>query len=255
LAGDAVRLAALVVLLVGCNAPVDRDRVVVFSAAGVGDAMEEIARDFSHGDASRVALSLAASSTLVRQIESGAPANVYVSASDEWMDWAVEHGLVLPGTRTRIAGNRLVLVAPDGSDVSLGIRPGMDLAAALEGGRLATGDPDHVPVGRYARAALVSLGAWEGVEHRIAPASTTRSALAMVEHAEAPLGIVYATDALSSERVRVVGTFPAWTHPPIVFSAAIVEGRNTDGARRFLAFLTGERARSVLAARGYEVEG
>jgi molybdate transport system substrate-binding protein len=240
--------AACALLLAGCGRK-DVDRVTVFSAAGMTDAMTEIVASFD----GRADLSLAASSTLARQIERGAPAHVYVSASGEWMDYLEDRDLLVPRTRVRVAGGRLVLVAPASSGVTLRVSGEMDLAGALGGGRLATGDPDHVPVGRYARSALETLGLWEEVEPRLARSSTTRAALALVERGEAELGIVYRTDALASSKVRIVDTFPRDSHPPIVFWAAVVQGRDTPQARRFVDHLVSSQANEILSRLGYEV--
>jgi molybdate transport system substrate-binding protein len=240
---------ACTLLLAGCGRK-DAGRVTVFSAAGMTAAITEIVASFD-GQAD---LSLAASSTLARQIERGAPAHVYVSASREWMEYLEDRDLVVSRTRVCVAGGRLVLVAPASSGVSLRLSRDMDLAGALGEGRLATGDPDHVPVGRYARSALETLGLWEDVEPRLARSSTTRAALALVERGEAELGIVYRTDALASSKVRIVDTFPLDSHAPIVFSAAIVRGRDTPQARSFMDHLVSSHAREILSRHGYEVQ-
>jgi len=219
------------------------------------DAITRIAREWEDRRGRDVVLSLAASSTLARQIERGAPADVFISASNEWMDWAAQRGIVEEDTRVAIVTNRLVLIAPRGAPVRADIGEGLDLEALLAGGRLSTGDPQHVPVGRYARSALEHLGQWEGIEDRIAPAPTTRAALAMVERGETPLGIVYATDALASDAVTVVDVFPEDTHTPIVFSAAAVAGRGNDPAvRTFIEDLIGDSARLIFAEYGYGVD-
>lgn len=241
--------AVVVVLaLAGCRAP-GEDAVTLFAAAGTTSALTEIVDGYTGGD---VQISLAASSTLARQIERGAPADVFISAIDRWMDYLDERGMLAEGSRTGLVGNRLALVAPVDGDVVARVDADLDLVSLLAGGRLSTGDPDHVPVGMYAREALESLKQWDGVEDRLAPAPTTLSALAMVERGECPLGIVYATDAHGSQKVKLVDLFPPSTHTPIVFSAAIVDGHDSPAARRLLEYLAGDEARKIFVKHGYE---
>jgi molybdate transport system substrate-binding protein len=228
----------------------ERERITVFAAAGMTTAVTEIAQQYERCD---VVVSFASSSTLARQIENGAPADVFISANETWMDYLVGRGFVAGGSRRDLVGNRLALVAPAGSDVNLDVGEGMDLVSALAGGKLATGDPDHVPVGMYAREALENLGLWEDVEDRLARSQSTRSALVLVEIGEAPLGIVYATDARASQKVRVLGLFPETSHGPIVFSAAIVSGRATAEVRRFFEHLTGAGLSQLFEKHGYQV--
>jgi molybdate transport system substrate-binding protein len=185
----------------------------------------------------------AASSALARQIEVGAPADLFVSADEEWMDSLERKGLLRRGTRRPSLGNRLVLIAPAASRARLTIAPRFPLARALGAGRLAMADPDVVPAGKYAKAALTSLGVWPSVRARLAPAENVRAALAFVERGEAPFGIVYETDARASAKVRVVGRFPAATHPPISYPiAALRRSANpeADGLRRFLGSPAGK---------------
>ncbi len=250
----ALRIMCVLVTLPACARGQDQGTVMVFAAGGTALAIERIVDLYERHKGGRVVVSFAAASTLARQIDAGAPADIIVSASDEWMDWLDDRGLVEASSRRVLAGNRLVLIASAGSGMKVSIGPRMDLSSLLEGGRLATGDPDHVPVGRYARAALENLGAWDGIEDHLARTQTTRAALVLVERGEAPLGIVYASDASSSDKVEVLGTFDASTHPPIVFSAAIVKRRGTEAVENFFGFLAGEQAKAVFEDEGFVVE-
>jgi molybdate transport system substrate-binding protein len=185
-----------------------------------------------------VRFSFAASSALARQIENGSRADVFFSADLEWMDYLQSRKLIQPATRHDVLGNQLVLIAPADSEIVLKIQPHFALAATLGKGRLATGDPDSVPVGRYAHEALANLGVWDEVSARLVRTDSVRSALAFVDRGEAALGIVYATDALIDKKVRVVDAFPAATHTPIVYPAALTMGAKADAAK-FLAYIRG----------------
>lgn len=233
----------------GPHAP---EPLLVYAAASLTDALGEVGRRFEAGGGTPVKFSFAASSTLARQIEAGADADVFASADEEWMDYLQSRQLIRPGTRRDVLGNRLVLIAPADSRIELKIGPKFALGAALGGGRLATGDPDGVPVGRYARAALTALGVWDGVADRLVRADSVRTALAFVARGDAPLGIVYATDAAIDARVRVVDTFPASAHPPIVYPFAATT-RGGAGAARFLAFMGGPEAAAIFKRYGFMV--
>jgi molybdate transport system substrate-binding protein len=226
--------------------------LLVFGAASLTDALEEIGARYTRDTGQAVRFSFAASSALARQIEAGARADVFLSADLEWMDYLESRGRVERDTRRDLLGNRLALVAPASSGASLAIAPGFPLAAALGGGRLATGDPDYVPVGRYARAALTSLGVWNDVADRLVRADNVRTALAYVARGEAPLGIVYETDAKLDPAVEVLGLFPADSHPPITYPVAVVEGAR-EGAARFVAYLSGDAATAVFRKLGFAV--
>ena len=193
----------------------------------------------------RPILSFAASSALARQIGSGAPADLFISADEPWMDDVAKRGLVRPGTRVSFLANRLVLVAPAGRPVRLTIARGFPIARALGKGRLAMADPDTVPAGKYGRAALTVLGVWPQVTDRVARAENVRAALALVERGEAPLGIVYATDAQASQAVRVVGTFPAARHPPFRYPLALLMTSRSRDAAAFRTFLLCRQGRTV----------
>ena len=224
--------------------------VTVFAAASLTEVLQELGPAFTKATGVPVRYSFAASSVLARQIESGAAADVFFPADEEWMDYLARRDLIDPATRQGVIGNRLALVAPADSDVSLRIEPHFPLLAALRGGRLATGDPDSVPVGRYARAALTSLGVWNEVAGRLVSADNVRGALAFVARGETPLGIVYETDALIDRKVRVVGLFPESSHTPIVYPVALTKGARP-GAARFVEFLRGHDARATFQRYGF----
>jgi molybdate transport system substrate-binding protein len=225
--------------------------VTVFAAASLSTTLETVGKSFTADTGIPVRFSFAASSALARQIESGSPADVFVSADQEWMDYLATRKLIRTDSRTDIVSNSLVLVAPVDSKLTLAIKPGFALAQALgRKGRLATGDPDTVPVGKYARAALLQLGVWNTVQDRLIPADNVRTALNFVALGEAPLGIVYATDARGNSKVRVVATFPADAHERITYPAAVTVSAGTE-ARRFVQYLQGAKARSVFDAAGF----
>ena len=225
--------------------------VTVFAAASLGDVMGALAASFEAATGTPVTVSAAASSALARQIEQGAPADVFVSANAEWMDRLEDEGLIAPGTRADVAGGTLVLVgAPGAAPVALA--EGSDLAARLGEGRLAMGLVDAVPAGIYGRAALEWLGLWEEVAPLVAQTDNVRAALALVALGEAPMGVVYATDAAAEPRVAILGTFPEESHPPIVYPAARVAGAADPAqADAFLAHLRGPEGRAAFAAAGF----
>src|SRR5437868_1039297 len=202
--------------------------LTVFAAASLTDVLQQIGAEYTKASGTRVKFSFAATSALPKQIESGARIDVFVSADREWMDYLQSRGLIEPATRHDLLSNRLVLVAPADSKIQLKIQPNFALAEALgPAGRLATGDPDSVPVGKYARSALTSLGVWSQVESKLVRAENVRAALVFVARGEAPLGIVYATDARAEPKVRVVDVFPASSHTPIVYPVAVVKGASS----------------------------
>jgi molybdate transport system substrate-binding protein len=225
----------------------------IFAAASTTNAISEIAALFEAQGEGRIVASFASSSILAKQIENGAPADIFVSANPRWMDYLEARGLVVPGSRRDLAGNRLVLIAPHDEAHDIEIGPELDLLDLLGRDRLAIGDPDHVPAGIYGRQALETLGLWRTVAQRLARAADVRAALVMVERGDTPLGIVYASDAAMSPRVRVVGRFPAELHPPIHYPAALVAGRDSPLAQSFFTFLGGAEARAVFARHGFTV--
>lgn len=231
-----------------------RADVTVFAAASLKTALDELAHRFETQRVGRTAASYAASSVLARQIEKGAPADIFISADLEWMDYLEARRLIRPETRVNLLLNGLVLIAPSDSKVTLVVAPGFPLAAALSGGRLAMADPDHVPAGKYGRAALEALGVWRAIAPRLARAENVRAALALVARAEAPLGIVYRSDAVAEPRVRVVGEFAPNLHPRIVYPAAIVAGSRSSRAGALLRFLRSGEARTTWERHGFRVD-
>ncbi|MEO8487137.1 MAG: molybdate ABC transporter substrate-binding protein [Betaproteobacteria bacterium] len=225
--------------------------VTVFAAASLTNALEEVGAAWKAPGRAPVRFSFAASSTLAKQIEQGAPADLFASADEQWMDYLVERRLVDASSRRDFAANRLVLIVPADKPATIDLKPGIDYANLFAGERIATGDPAHVPVGRYAEQALKSLGAWNAIAPRLVRAESVRAALAFVERGEVAAGIVYATDAAISTRVRVAGTFPPGSHPRIVYPVALVAGRATDEARALFAFLNGPEARAILRRHGF----
>lgn len=227
--------------------------LVVFSAASLTDAVDTLAADFQRANGEKVVTSYASSSTLARQIEQGAPAHVFLSASLEWMDYLDQRGELQPDSRFNLLSNELVLIAPRASTVDLTIAPGFPLVEALGDGRLAMGDPDHVPAGIYGRAALEKLGVWSAVTPHIARADSVRAALALVSRGEAPLGIVYRSDTVVDPEIRIIATFPPGSHPPIVYPAALIAENTHPSAEEWLNFLRSDAARRVFERYGFDV--
>jgi molybdate transport system substrate-binding protein len=244
-------------LLWGCSPGTDSSgdgTVTIFAAASTTNAVTEVVELFSASEKTEVVTSFAASSTLARQIDSGAPADIYLSANRKWMDYLEERGRIDPGNRLDLLGNRIVLIAPAGRFREVRTVTGeLSLTAMLGDGHLAMGDPDHVPAGIYGREILESLGIWEHVRHRVARTKDVRAALALVERGEAVLGLVYATDAAVSDGIAVVGTFPPESQPPIVYPVALTAGSDMPAAGRFLEFLGTREAREVFERHGFKV--
>jgi molybdate transport system substrate-binding protein len=234
----------------GFAADAERPVITVFAAASLTNVLQELGDGFTKETSIPVRFSFAASSALARQIENGAPADVFFSADLEWMDYLQTRNLIQRDTRHDVLGNRLVLIAPQGSTIKLKIEPHFPLAAALGKGRLATGDPESVPAGRYAREALTTLSVWMEVQDRLVRADSVRSALAFVDRGEAPLGIVYETDALIDKGVRVVDVFPASSHLPIVYPVALTVSAK-GGAARFVDYLRGPAGDLAFKAYGF----
>src|SRR5471032_668016 len=224
--------------------------VTVFAAASLTDSLKGIADAYQAKTGSKITLSFGASSTLARQIEQGAAADLFFSADTDWMDYLQKSGLIAQASRKDLLGNQLVLIAATGNALSLKIAPHFDLAGALGDGRLALADPASVPAGKYGKAALTALGVWDSVASRVAPAENVRIALQYVARGEAPLGIVYATDAKVDPIVRVVGIFPDDSHPPIIYPVALTKTASQP-ARDFLAFLEGPEARAIFVKAGF----
>jgi len=234
------------------NAASEQQQLLVFAAASLTNAMQQIGADYEKTAHVSVKLSFDASSNLAREIEADAPADVFFSADTDWMDYLQKRNLIQPASRKDLLGNTLVLIAPAHSQIKLRIAPHFPLAAALAGGRLAMGDPDSVPAGRYARGALTTLGVWTEVAPHIARAENVRAALMYVARDETPLGIVYGSDALVEKGVRVVDTFPADSHQPIVYPVALTRSAHQQAAA-FLEYLSSAKAREVFVSYGFTV--
>src|SRR5215813_613301 len=226
---------------------------LVFAAASLKNAFDEVAAQWQRETGKKAAISYAASNTLIKQIEQGAPADIFISADLDWMDYGQQKDLIKPDTRSNLLGNRLVLIAPKDANLSVDIRPGIDLAAQLKGGRLAMGNVDAVPAGKYGKAALEKLGAWDGVKDRLAQAESVRAALLLVSRGEAPLGVVYQTDAASDPGVRIVGTLPENTHPPIIYPAALTKDSTNPDAPALLGYIRSPAARAAFERQGFTI--
>jgi molybdate transport system substrate-binding protein len=244
------RLLFLAAALCALSPPVAAETITVFAAASLKEALDAAVKPFESRAGHRVAISYAASNALAKQVEAGAPASLFISADTDWIDYVESRGLAVAGSRVNLLANDLVLIAPASSATALRIAPGFDLARALGKGRLAIANPSSVPAGKYARAALSALGVWSGVEARLAPAENVRAALAFVARGEAPLGVVYRTDALAEKGVRIVDAFPPETHPPIVYPLVLLKGA-TPAARALAAHLASPGARATWQRFGF----
>jgi len=244
--------------MIATAAPVQGADVTVFAAASLGDAFADLAETWESDAGHTVTLVLASSSTLARQIDAGAPADVFVSANADWMDWLSDRGRVVQDSRFDIASNRLVLIAETAllqSDLPVTAQTGLPVLLG-EDGRLAMALPDAVPAGIYAKAALSELGLWEIVQHRLAPTDNARAALALVALGEAPLGVVYATDAMAEPRVHIAGVFPSDAHPKILYPAAVVaETDDIEASTAFVGWLYSDAAQTILASHGFLPSG
>jgi molybdate transport system substrate-binding protein len=238
----------LLLLPLGAHA----EGLTVFAAASLTDAFKDLGARWQASGHAAVTFSFAASSTLARQIEAGAPADVFASADEKWMDALAAAGKIVPASRADIVGNALVLVEPRAGLHPVELKRGVDLAALLgPAGRLAVGDPAHVPAGIYAKQALISLHAWNGVQDRLAPAASVRDALELVARGEAPAGIVYATDVRVVHELAVAGVFPADSHDPILYPVAVTTHATGAEAGEFVTFLKSAPARDVFAHYGF----
>ncbi len=247
-AGLAVALAAAL-----SPAPAQSKDVVVLAAASLKNALDEASATWTKETGKTAKISYAASPALARQIEAGIPADIFISADVPWMDHVAERKLINAPSRSDFVGNQLVLVAPGNSKIDLKIEKGFGLRTALGDGRLAMGNVDAVPAGRYGKAALEALGVWRSVADRLAQAENVRMALTLVSRGEAPLGIVYRTDAASDPNVRIVGLFPDGTHPPIVYPMALLSTSTNPDAQAFVDFLKSPKARSFFEKQGFSV--
>lgn len=247
-----MRILRLLAVVLFAFVPARAADVTVFAAASLSDVLQQIGQAYQRDHGQRIAFSFAASSALARQIEASPGADIYISADTDWMDYLDKKGLVDHASLKDLLGNTLVLIAPANARVKLKIAPNFDLEDGLGQGRLAIADPASVPAGKYAKASLTALGVWAAVSGKLAPAENVRVALAYVARAEAPLGIVYRTDALAAPKVRIVDTFPDSTHPPIRYPVALTKDAQP-AAKAFLAYLAGSQARTAFQKAGFEV--
>lgn len=227
------------------------EKVTVFAAASLKTALDEVSAAWKAGTGKETVNSFAASSALARQIEGGAPADIFISADLDWMNYLADKKLIAEGTQVSLLGNTLVLIAPADSTAEVAIAPGFDLAGLLNGGKLAICDVKAVPAGKYGKAALEELGAWDKLEGSLAQAENVRAALKLVATGEAPAGIVYGTDAQEEKKVRVLGTFPEDSHPKIIYPAALIAASKNAEAAEFLTFLQSPQALDIFRAHGF----
>jgi molybdate transport system substrate-binding protein len=244
----------LAIALTATSASAKDSPVLVFAASSLTEAITVVADAYAATGQPRPTLSFASSSALARQIENGAPASIFISADDQWMDYVATRGLIEPSSRTAFLSNHIVLVAPKSSSFETTIEANFALRTALKGGKLALADPDSVPAGRYAKAALENLGVWRDIEASVVRAENVRAALAFVERGEAAAGVVYATDAALSSNVAVVGTFPEISHPPIAYPIAIVRDADSDQVKAFFTFARSPVALDIYKSFGFIVK-
>ncbi|WP_108050747.1 molybdate ABC transporter substrate-binding protein [Bosea sp. 124] len=228
--------------------------LVIFAAASLKNALDEATAAWVRETGKPAPkISYAASNALAKQLEQGAPADIFMSADLDWMDYAASKNLIRPETRVSLLANRIALIAPSDSTAAVTLAPGVDLSAALGQNRLAMGNVDSVPAGKYGKAALEKLGAWDRVKDKIAQADNVRAALLLVSRGEAPLGIVYTTDAAADPKVKVVATFPEETHPPIVYPVAATKDSAHPDAAGFLTYLRGAGPKAAFEKQGFTV--
>jgi molybdate transport system substrate-binding protein len=250
-----LRTALAVLLVVGAGWPADaqtRD-VLVFGAASLKNALDDANNLYLSENATKIAVSYGARPALAKQIENGAPADVFISADLDWMDYVAERKLIKPETRANFLGNKLVLIAGADSKVALTIGQNFPLAQALGNGRLAMADPASVPAGKYGKAALEALGVWASVANKVAPAQDVRATLLLVSRGEAPLGIVYQTDAAADKNVKIVAAFPESTHPPIIYPIAILASSANVLVPIYVQYLRSPKAAPFFEKQGFVV--
>lgn len=230
-----------------------QDKVTVFAAASMKNALDAANAEWAKETANEATVSYAASSALAKQIEAGAPADIFISADQAWMDYAADKKLIKNDTRVNLLGNRLVLVAPADKAKPVDIKEGFDLSGLVGDGKLAMGAVDSVPAGKYGKAALEKLGVWAAVQGKVAGAESVRAALVLVSRGEAPYGIVYQTDAAADPGVKIVGTFPQNTHEPIIYPVAILSESKSPVATAYLDFLKSAKAAPLFEKQGFTI--
>jgi molybdate transport system substrate-binding protein len=229
------------------------EKINVFAAASLKNALDAVGASWKADTAKEAALTYAASNALAKQIEAGAPADVFISADLTWMKYLTDKNLITKGSDVQLLGNEIVLVAPKDSKIELKIENEFKLADALGSGKLAMANVESVPAGKYGKAALEKLSVWASVEGKVAQTENVRAALKLVELGEAPLGIVYATDAKADDAVKMVGTFPSDSHPPIIYPAGLVAASQNPDAAEFLKYLQSDKAKAIFEAQGFVV--
>ena len=227
------------------------DNLTVFAAASLKEALDAVVLSYEAASRDKVTVSYAGSNALGRQIENGAPADIFILADTDWIDYVEQRNLVVTGSRTNLLANDLVLIAPAASKIQLKLEPGVDVAAILGASRIAIANPDAVPSGRYAKAAFTTLGAWKAIEGRVAATDNVRAALVLVARGEAPLGVVYRTDALVEKGVRIVAAFPPGSHPPIVYPMVRLKRATSPSVSALIAFLSSPEARVIFEQFGF----
>lgn len=248
-----VLFSAFIVFVAAFSPASAEDKIItVFAAASMKNALDEVDAAYTAKTGIKITASYAASSALAKQIEQGAPADVFVSADTDWMDYALSKKTINESSRVNLLGNSIVLIAPKDSEIgNVTISQGFDLAKLAGDGRIATGDVKSVPVGKYAKAALGKLGAWQSAEPKFAMAESVRAALTLVARGEANLGIVYSTDAKVEPGVKVVGTFPADSHPTIIYPVAATMTAKPE-TNAYLAFLRTSAAKTIFEKYGFK---
>jgi molybdate transport system substrate-binding protein len=245
-------LAFVAAVLLTAGMPVAyAQNTTILAAASLKEALDEVDATYQKRGGEKAAISYAASSALAKQVESGAPADIFISADLDWMDYLEKRNLLKQGTRVNLLRNQIVLIAPADSKAEITIGPKFPLAQALGGGRLAMADPDSVPAGKYGRAALEKLEVWPSVADKVARGENVRAALNFVSRGESPFGIVYRTDAAADRKVRIVGAFPADSHPAIIYPAALLSGGKSPAAEKFFAFLKTPEAAAIFRKHGF----
>jgi molybdate transport system substrate-binding protein len=248
-----ILVGTIVLAFVAAPAVAQTHDILVFGAASLKDALDDIDAQYLRQSGKKVVASYAASSALAKQIEASAPADIFISADLDWMDYLAERKLIKPETRKNLVGNALVLIAPASSTIKLTIAPNFPLAQTLGNERLAMADPRAVPAGKHGQAALEKLGVWSSVAGKVAAAENVRATLLLVARGEAPLGIVYATDAFADKSVKIIGEFPPDTHPPIIYPVAAVAGSSNPAVASYLDFLQGPIAKAAFEKQGFKV--
>lgn len=250
-------LAISIVVLAALSAQAQRletTDITVFAAASLKTALDDVAAQYQKNTGSRVTISYAASSALAKQIEQAAPADLFISADLDWMDYLAQKGLIKADSRTQLVGNTLVLIAPATSKSALKINKDFALAQELADRKIAMGDVKSVPAGKYGKAALEKLGVWSAVEPKVAQAENVRAALALVAREEAAFGIVYKTDAAAEPKVKIIDTFPEDSHPPIIYPMAVTAGaKSPDSAAAFAAYLSSAEAKDRFLREGFSI--